>query len=74
MIYSDSNLRRRHDFLVCTPEMSADALAANGLLTEDSNVSDHLIFCVDFAPPCVRDIDGNDNVDGADLAALLSLL
>ncbi len=71
MIYSDSNLRRRHDFLVCTPEMSPDALSANGLLSNDSNASDHLIFCVDFAPPCIADINGDDNVNVDDLITLI---
>ena len=71
MIYSDSNLRRRHDFLVCTPEMSPDALSANGLLSNDSNASDHLIFCVDFAPPCIADINGDDTVNVDDLITLI---
>jgi hypothetical protein len=71
MIYSDSNLRRRHDFLVCTPEMSADALAANGLLAGDSNVSDHLVFCVDFAPPCDADINGDGYVNVNDLLIVI---
>jgi len=72
MIYSDSNLARRHDFIVCTPEMSAAALSQNGLLAGDSNASDHLVFCVDFARPCAADIDGNDTVDVDDLIALIA--
>ena len=72
MIYSDSNLRRRHDFLVCTPEMSDDALAANGLLAGDSNASDHLVFCVDFALPCDADISGDGIVNINDLLTLIA--
>ena len=72
MIYSDSNIRQRHDFIVCTPEMSADALIDNGLLAEDSDASDHLIFCVDFASPCAADMDGNDSVDIDELLAVIA--
>ena len=72
MIYSDSNLAKRHDFIVCTPEMSAAALQANGLLAGDSDASDHLVFCVDFARPCVADINHDDSVDVDDLIALIA--
>lgn len=71
MIYSDSNLAKRHDFIVCTPEMSTEALSANGLLEGDSEASDHLVFCVDFAPPCPADINGDDTVDVDDLITLI---
>ena len=72
MIYSDSNLSRRHDFIVCTPEMSPAALSQNGLFASDSNASDHLVFCVDFARPCAADIDGDDTVDVDDLIAIIA--
>ena len=72
MIYSDSNLSRQHDFIVCTPEMSSAALSQYGLAAGDSNASDHLVFCVDFARPCAADIDGNNTVDVDDLISLIA--
>jgi hypothetical protein len=71
MIYSDSNLSRQHDFIVCTTEMSATALSQNGLFSGDSQASDHLVFCVDFARPCLADIDGSNSVDVDDLISLI---
>jgi endonuclease/exonuclease/phosphatase family metal-dependent hydrolase len=70
-IYSDSNLRHRHDYTICTLEMSGAALAKNGLYTNDSACSDHLVFCVDFAPSCHADIDHDDVVDVTDLLILI---
>jgi len=47
-------------------------LSANGLLEGDSEASDHLVFCVDFAPPCLADINHDDTVDVDDLMALIA--
>lgn len=71
LIYSDSNLARVGDFILYTPEMPPAALRANGLEAEDSTVSDHLILCADFAPPCPGDLDGNGDVGFDDLLILL---
>lgn len=50
IMYSDSNIVRRHDFIIYTPEMTPAELAMYGLQAGDSNASDHLVFCADFKP------------------------
>lgn len=72
LIYSDSTLTKRRDFLLYTPEMPDDALAANGLQRQDSAVSDHLIFTADFAPRCRADLNDDGILDLADLTAFVS--
>ena len=72
LIYSDSNMERRHDFIVYTPEMSPTELANHGLESQDSVASDHLVFCVEFAPPCSSDVTGDGQVDVNDLLQLLA--
>ena len=72
LIYSDSILQRRHEYAICTLEMSAKALAKNGLYTYDSSCSDHLVFCVDFAPPCIADLDHTGTVDVSDVLQLIA--
>ena len=72
LIYSDSNMTLRHDFIVYTPEMSSDELDAQGLEAGDSNASDHLVFCAEFAAPCPTDITGDGEIDVNDLLLLLA--
>jgi endonuclease/exonuclease/phosphatase family metal-dependent hydrolase len=72
LIYSDSNLTRRHDFIVYTPEMSEAELQANGLLAGDSTASDHLVFTADFAPVCPADLNGDGLLDLSDLNAFVA--
>ena len=72
MIFSDSNLRRSHDFLLDTREMSLDELEGNDLQEQDSSSSDHLLFCVDFRKVCRADLDNSGNVGFDDLIALLT--
>lgn len=50
LIFSDSVLEPANHFLVYTHEMSAGALAANGLLATDSEATDHLLQVRDLRP------------------------
>ncbi len=70
-IFTDSVLAVANHFTVYTPEMSADNLAAYGLLPGDSLASDHLLSCADFRPIAMSggDFDGDGNVDIGDYAA-----
>ena len=72
IIYSDSNVKLRHDFIMYTPEMSPGVRDAYGLEADDSTVSDHLILCADFSAPCVADLNGDNVVSIVDLIAVLS--
>jgi hypothetical protein len=47
-IYTDSNLQPKNHFILYPPGMSADSLAAHGLLSTD-DAADHLLHCADFA-------------------------
>jgi len=72
LIYSDSNLTLTRDFIVYTPEMSPNELTANSLMYSDSLVSDHLVFCADFAPLCVEDLTSDGTIDVNDLLAIIN--
>jgi len=48
LIATGSVLETANHFVLYTPEMSADSLAAHGLLAHDSLSSDHLILTADF--------------------------
>jgi hypothetical protein len=72
LIYSDSNLTLTRDFIVYTPEMSPSELTANSLMISDSLVSDHLVFCADFAPPCSEDVTSDGTIDVSDLLAIIN--
>ena len=72
LIYSDSNMSLRKDFILYTPEMSQNSLDAYGLDFWDSTASDHLVFCADFAAPCFGDITNDGNVDVNDLLIMLA--
>ncbi len=50
IIYTDSVFDSVKNFVVHTPSMSSERLEAYGLQSEDSLVSDHLIFVADFRP------------------------
>ena len=50
IIFSDSVLDSPHNFVLCTQEMSEEALREYGLEADDSRASDHLLFCADFVP------------------------
>ncbi|MCC7141439.1 MAG: T9SS type A sorting domain-containing protein [Candidatus Eisenbacteria bacterium] len=54
-IFSDSVLEPANHYLVYTHEMSAGALAANGLQAGDSDASDHLLQVRDLRP--VAEVD-----------------
>lgn len=73
MIYSDSVIQPGNHYIVYTPEMSADSLAANGLLSNDSYVSDHLVVCADFRSPFVDSVDGRFDGPGVDRAFQIRL-
>ncbi len=73
LIYSDSNLSLRYDFILYTPEMSPAELAENGLDSGDSLGSDHILFCADFALPCIADITGDGVVGVDEIMAVIGL-
>ena len=51
MVYSDAVMEAGSNFVLFTPEMSPDSLAAYGLLADDATTaSDHLPLVGDFAP------------------------
>jgi len=55
--------------------MSPSELNANSLMYSDSLVSDHLVFCADFAPQtamCLGDFDENGSVTVSDLLFLIA--
>ena len=72
LIYSDSNMALRKDFILYTPEMSQASLDDYGLDYWDSTASDHLVFCAEFAAPCPTDITGDGEIDVNDLLLLLA--
>ncbi|TKJ42458.1 hypothetical protein CEE37_01890 [candidate division LCP-89 bacterium B3_LCP] len=62
MIYSDSVLEAWNNFVLFTPGMSPDSLAANGLQWDDVvNASDHLPVVGDFVPNPGTVLAGNYN-------------
>jgi hypothetical protein len=73
LIYSDSNLSLRYDFILYTPEMSPAELTKNGLEPGDSLGSDHILFCADFALPCIADITGDGVVGVDEIMAVIGL-
>ena len=50
MIFSDHVVASGNHYVLYTPEMSADSLAAHGLLASDSYATDHILVCADFRP------------------------
>lgn len=56
VLYSDSVLAVKKTFVLWTPDLPADVLAAHGLLSPDTQVaSDHLPLVVDFVLPLVSE-------------------
>lgn len=71
-IVSDSVLELGNRLVVETDAMSPQTLAKYGLLSGDSDCSDHRALVTDFRPPsCRGDLNGDDKVDGSDLSILL---
>ena len=68
IIYTDSVLEVGNHFILYTPEMSADNLAAYGLVASDSLASDHLLFCADFGLlPQVGDLNCDGSLNALDI-------
>ncbi|TKJ42455.1 hypothetical protein CEE37_01875 [candidate division LCP-89 bacterium B3_LCP] len=62
MIYSDSVLEAWNNFVLFTPGMSPDSLAANGLQADDVlDASDHLPVVCDFVPNPEMGVSGKDD-------------
>jgi hypothetical protein len=60
MIYSDHVLEAGNHYVLYTPEMSPDSLAAHGLLWNDSYATDHILVCADYRPASQTGIDHAD--------------
>jgi hypothetical protein len=56
LIHTDSVLALTGRFVLYTPEMSPESLAAHGLQPTDSQASDHLLGCADFRPDGPGDV------------------
>ncbi|MHC4696385.1 MAG: endonuclease/exonuclease/phosphatase family protein [Planctomycetota bacterium] len=72
-IFTDSVLEPGNHFIIYTPEMSSYHLSAHGLLADDSQASDHLLFSADFhrATSNLGDFDGDGKVALGDYTAFI---
>jgi hypothetical protein len=71
-IASDSVVQPGRHFILYTPEMSPANLAAYGLASPDSLVSDHLLFCCDLRPAALAgDVNGDGVIDVSDLVEVV---
>ena len=76
LAHSAAGLNIRGSFALDSATLDATELAALGLQSGDSAATDHNMLVGDFAfgsaPSCAGDADGDNQVNGADIAAVLS--
>lgn len=74
-LFTGSVLTPGRSFLLNTLDMSAESLAAAGLLSTDTSLaSDHLPLVLDLRQTQAADVDRDGDLDGADVAAFVQIL
>ena len=64
LVYSDSVLAAGRSFVLATEQLASSTLSSTGLLSDDSDGSDHLLLSVDFWPAATKYRRGDCNSDG----------
>ncbi|MSR70308.1 MAG: hypothetical protein EXS17_08200 [Phycisphaerales bacterium] len=76
LTYSAAGMNLRGSFVLDSATLDANELAALGLQAGDSAATDHNMLVGDFAfgaaPTCTGDTNGDNQVNGADIAVVLS--